>query len=249
IKGLQKLIVLSQAYQQSASLVGKEKLLEADPDNRWLGRGPRFRLSGEILRDQALQASGLLTKKIGGPSVKPYMPDGVWDETSVYGDLRNYKHDTDERLYRRSLYTVWKRTAAPPTMLIFDAPNREICVVKRSRTNTPLQALSLLNEVTYVESARKLGERMMHSPSESVRDKLQFGFRLVAGRKPTEKELAVLESSWHEDHKYYCENVQQAQQLIAIGESKSQVTDPAELAAFTLAGNVLLNLDEVITRE
>ncbi|MFM8216923.1 MAG: DUF1553 domain-containing protein, partial [Pirellula sp.] len=207
------------------------------------------RLSGEILRDQALQASGLLTKKIGGPSVKPYMPDGVWDETSVYGDLRNYKHDTDERLYRRSLYTVWKRTAAPPTMLIFDAPNREICVVKRSRTNTPLQALSLLNEVTYVEAARKLGERMMHSPSESVRDKLQFGFRLVAGRKPTDKELAVLESSWHEDHKYYCENVPQAQQLIAIGESKSQVTDPAELAAFTLAGNVLLNLDEVITRE
>jgi hypothetical protein len=249
IKGLQKLIVLSQAYQQSASLVGKEKLLEADPENRWLGRGPRFRLSGEILRDQALQASGLLTKKIGGPSVKPYMPDGVWDETSVYGDLRNYKHDTDERLYRRSLYTVWKRTAAPPTMLLFDAPNREICIVKRSRTNTPLQALSLLNEVTYVEAARKLGERMMQSPFEAIQDKLRFGFRLVTGRQPTDKELSLLEASWHEDHKYYSENVQQAQQLIAIGESKSQATTPAELAAFTLAGNVLLNLDEVITRE
>jgi hypothetical protein len=177
------------------------------------------------------------------------MPDGVWDETSVYGDLRNYKHDTDERLYRRSLYTVWKRTAAPPTMLLFDAPNREICIVKRSRTNTPLQALSLLNEVTYVEAARKLGERMMQSPSEAIQDKLRFGFRLVTGRQPTDKELSVLEASWHEDHKYYSENVQQAQQLIAIGESKSQAATPAELAAFTLAGNVLLNLDEVITRE
>lgn len=248
-KALQKLIVMSRAYQQSASLIGKEKLTEADPENRWLGRGPRFRLSGEILRDQALQASGLLTQNVGGPSVKPYMPEGVWDETSVYGDLRNYKHDTDERLYRRSLYTVWKRTAAPPTMLLFDAPNREICIVKRSRTNTPLQALSLLNEITYVEAARKLGERMMRSPGESVRDKLQYGFRLVTGRLPSEKEIGVLEESWQEDQQYYAQNSQEAERLIAIGESKSQATSPAELAAFTLAGNVLLNLDEVITRE
>jgi len=249
IKGLQKLIVLSQAYQQSASLVGKQQLMDADPENRWLGRGPRFRLSGEVLRDQALQASGLLTRTIGGPSVKPYMPEGVWDETSVYGDLRNYKHDTDERLYRRSLYTVWKRTAAPPTMLLFDAPNREICIVKRSRTNTPLQALSLLNEVTYVEAARKLGERMMVSPGVTVTDKLRFGFRLVTGRTPSEKELLVLQESWQEDQQYYAANSQEAERLIAIGESKSPVQSPAELAAYTVAGNVLLNLDEVITRE
>jgi hypothetical protein len=249
IKALQKLIVMSQAYQQSASLVGKEKLLEADPENRLLGRGPRFRLSGELLRDQALQASGLLAQKIGGPSVKPYMPDGVWDETSVYGDLRNYKHDTDERLYRRSLYTVWKRTAAPPTMLLFDAPNREICIVKRSRTNTPLQALSLLNEVTYVEAARKLGERMMLSSGASITDKLRFGFRLVTGRNPNDQEIAVLEESWHEDRTYYAQNQEQAKRLVAIGESKSNADSSADLAAFTLAGNVLLNLDEVITRE
>ena len=249
IKGLQKLIVMSRAYQQSTSLIGKEKLFEADPENRWLGRGPRFRLSGEILRDQALQASGLLTEKIGGPSVKPYMPDGVWDETSVYGDLRNYQHDTDERLYRRSLYTVWKRTAAPPTMLLFDAPNREICIVKRSRTNTPLQALSLLNEVTYVEAARKLGERMMHHSEGSVAEKLKFGFRIVTGRGPSDLELKLLEDSWNEDRAYYGQNAQQAQRLIQIGESKSQVESTADLAAYTLAGNVLLNLDEVITRE
>jgi mono/diheme cytochrome c family protein len=249
IKGLQKLIVMSRAYQQSTSLIGKEKLYEADPENRWLGRGPRFRLSGEILRDQALQASGLLTPKIGGPSVKPYMPDGVWDETSVYGDLRNYKHDTDDRLYRRSLYTVWKRTAAPPTMLLFDAPNREICIVKRSRTNTPLQALSLLNEVTYVEAARKLAERMVHHPVTNVADKLKFGFRTVTGRNPSDLELKLLEESWNEDRAYYGANLQQAEQLTQIGESKSQVESIADLAAYTLAGNVMLNLDEVITRE
>jgi hypothetical protein len=249
IKGLQKLIVMSRAYQQSTSLIGKEKLYESDPENRWLGRGPRFRLSGEILRDQALQASGLLTPKIGGPSVKPYMPDGVWDETSVYGDLRNYKHDTDDRLYRRSLYTVWKRTAAPPTMLLFDAPNREICIVKRSRTNTPLQALSLLNEVTYVEAARKLAERMLHRPETTVAEKLKFGFRTVTGRTPSDLELKLLEESWNEDRAYYGANLQQAEQLTQIGESKSQVESIADLAAFTLAGNVLLNLDEVITRE
>jgi hypothetical protein len=249
IKGLQKLIVMSQAYQQSTSLVGKEKLLEADPENRWLGRGPRFRLSGEVLRDQALESSGLLTKKIGGPSVKPYMPEGVWDETSVYGDLRNYKHDTDDRLYRRSLYTVWKRTAAPPTMLLFDAPNREICIVKRSRTNTPLQALSLLNEVTYVEAAKMLGQRMMLSPLQTTKEKLKFGFRLVTGRTPTDEELKVLEESWQEDHHYYQEHRDKAEQLLAVGQSKAQAQSPADLAAFTLAGNVLLNLDEVITRE
>lgn len=249
IKALQKTIVMSFAYQQSASLAGKERLVELDPDNRWLGRGPRFRLSGELLRDQALQVSGLLTEKVGGPSVRPYMPDGVWDETSVYGDLRNYRHDQDNNLYRRSLYTVWKRTAAPPTMLLFDAPNREICTVKRSRTNTPLQALSLLNEVTFVEAARKLGQRMLTHSSESPEEKLRYGFRLATSRNPSDRELRVLVDSWKEDVAYYSENPEQAEELRKFGESKSENFNPAQLAAFTLAGNVLLNLDEVITRE
>jgi len=249
MKALQKTIVMSFAYQQSASLAGKERLVELDPDNRWLGRGPRFRLSGELLRDQALQLSGLLTEKVGGPSVRPYMPDGVWDETSVYGDLRNYRHDQDTNLYRRSLYTVWKRTAAPPTMLLFDAPNREICTVKRSRTNTPLQALSLLNEVTFVEAARKLGQRMLTHPTESPEEKLRFGFRLATSRNPSDRELRVLLDSWKEDVAYYSEHPEQAEELRKFGESKSENFNPAQLAAFTLAGNVLLNLDEVITRE
>jgi hypothetical protein len=134
-------------------------------------------------------------------------------------------------------------------MLLFDAPNREICIVKRSRTNTPLQALSMLNEVTYVEAARKLGERMMLSPAAGLTEKLRIGFRLVTGRTPTADELAILEESWHEDRQYYAANAEQAEQLLKIGESKSPVESVADLAAFTLAGNVLLNLDEVITRE
>ena len=230
-------------------LFRSEKLLDVDPENRMLGRGPRFRLSGEILRDQSLAASGLLSRSVGGPSVRPYMPDGVWDETSVYGDLRNYKHDSGDNLYRRSLYTVWKRTAAPPTMLLFDAPNREICTVKRSRTNTPLQALSLLNEVTFVEAARKLGERMLKHPADNAAEKLRYGFRLVTSRQPTDQELRLLEQSWLEDQAYFRAHPESADKLARIGDSKSEGIAIPDLAAFTLAGNVLLNLDEAVTRE
>ena len=158
MKAMQKFLVMSDTYRQASHVT--PQVLEKDPENRLLARGPRFRLSAEALRDQALAISGLLVEKTGGPSVRPYMPQGVWDETSVYGNLRNYQPDKGEGLYRRTLYTIWKRTAAPPTMLLFDSPSREICTVKRSRTNTPLQALVLLNEVTYVEAARRLGERM-----------------------------------------------------------------------------------------
>lgn len=157
MRKMQKLIVMSAAYRQDSRIT--PSLLEKDPDNRLLARGPRFRLGGEMVRDQALAIAGLLVPKVGGPSVKPYMPEGVWDETSKYGDLRGYKADAGEGLYRRSFYTIWKRTAAPPTMLLFDAPSREVCTVRRSRTNTPLQALSMLNEVTFVEAARGLAQQ------------------------------------------------------------------------------------------
>jgi hypothetical protein len=249
MKALHKLIVMSEAYQQTSSRQGKEALVELDPENRLLGRGPRFRLTGEIVRDQALFVSGLLSNKIGGPSARPYMPDGVWDETSVYGDLRNYRHDREEGLYRRSLYTVWKRTAAPPSMLLFDAPNREICIVSRSRTNTPLQALSLLNEVTFVEAARKLGDRMQQHPSPVLDDKLRYGFRCVTSREPQPAELAVLVAAWHEDRNYFSAHVEQANLLLRHGESISSSENAVESVAFMLTGNVLLNLDECITRE
>ncbi len=178
------------------------------------------------------------------------MPDGVWDETSRYGDLRGYKHETGEGLYRRTLYTIWKRTAAPPSMLLFDAPSREICTVKRSRTNTPLQALVLLNEVTYVEAAKKLAERMLSEGGSSIADRLTFGFRITTGRRPTPAEVEVLTSGLQSDQARFATNKDTAKQLLTIGESKPDSKfSPEELAAYTLTANVLLNLDEVVTRE
>jgi hypothetical protein len=203
-----------------------------------------------VLRDQALFVSGLLVEKRGGPSVRPYMPEGVWDETSRYGDLRNYKHDRNDGLYRRSLYTVWKRTAAPPSMLLFDAPNREICTVKRSRTNTPLQALTLLNEITYVEASRKLAERMLLGEENSPADRLRCGFAWVTSRPPTAADLEVLIEGLQTDLAQLKLQPDAAQKLVLTGESRANPTlDVVELAAYTLSANVLLNLDEVVTRE
>jgi hypothetical protein len=248
MKAIQKLIVMSATYRQSSHVT--RDLAERDSENRLLARGSRFRLSGETLRDQSLAVSGLLTDKIGGPSVRPYMPDGVWDETSRYGDLRGYQHDKGEALYRRTMYTIWKRTAAPPTMLLFDAPNREVCTVKRSRTNTPLQALSLLNEITYVEAARKLAERMITEGGALPAERLTRGFELVASRRPTPSELEVLTAGLTDDLVRLKQDTAAAKKLITFGDSQpAPQLDPAELAAYTLTANVLLNLDEVITRE
>ncbi len=248
MKAMTRLIVTSATYRQD-SKVTPEKLKQ-DPQNRLLARGPRFRMPGEILRDQALYMSGLLVNKVGGPSVRPYMPAGVWDETSVYGDLRNYKNDTGEDLYRKSIYTIWKRTAAPPTMLLFDAPNRETCLVRRGRTNTPLQALALLNEVTYVEAARKLGERMIVEGGNDISSRLKHGFRLTLSREPSARELEIMRQGVERDTQRFLRDIPGAEKLIALGEAKAKVgLIPAELAAFTLAANVLLNLDECVTRE
>ena len=248
MKALQKLIVMSATYRQSSHVTAN--LSERDPENRLLARGPRFRLAGETLRDQALAVSGLLVEKIGGPSVRPYMPDGVWDETSRYGDLRGYKHDTGGGLYRRTMYTIWKRTAAPPSMMLFDAPTREVCTVKRSRTNTPLQALSLLNEITYVEAARKLAERMLTDGGSTPAERVTRGFQLATCRMPTAAELNVLTDGLASDVKRLQQDRDAATRLITFGESKPLANlDPAELAAYTLTANILLNLDEVLTRE
>jgi len=248
MKAVQKLMVMSATYRQSSRAT--PELIERDPENRLLARGPRFRVSAEMLRDQALAVSGLLVEKQGGPSVRPYMPDGVWDETSRYGDLRNYQPDQGDGLYRRTMYTIWKRTAAPPTMLLFDSPSREICTIKRSRTNTPLQALSLLNEVTYVEAARKLAERMLTEGGNTSNDRLTLGIRLAIGRRPTERELNVLVDALAEDTAYFQKHADEATKLVAVGRAKSNpMINTSELAAFTLAANVLLNLDEFVMRE
>jgi hypothetical protein len=250
MKALQKLIVMSATYRQSSHFKTlSPEVLTSDPENRYLARGPRLRLSAEAIRDQALAVSGLLDPQIGGPSVRPYMPEGVWDETSRYGDLRGYKHDSKSGLYRRTLYTIWKRTAAPPTMLLFDSPSREICTVKRSRTNTPLQALALLNEVTYVEAARVLAQRMISEGGATPVERIRWAFRQVTNRQATAQELDILSSGHARYLKRYQSAPEEAQKLSHIGEAPLTPAEPSELAAYTVTANVILNLDEIITKE
>jgi len=245
---MQKLIVTSAAYRQSSRVT--PELIAKDPENRLLARGPRFRLSAEALRDQALAVSGLLVEKIGGPSVKPYMPASVWDETSVYGDMRNYKEDTGGDLYRRTLYTIWKRTAAPPTMTMFDSPSREICTVKRSRTNTPLQALALLNEKTYIEAARILAQRMIAEGGATPEQRIAWAFRLATCRAPRADEVKVLADGLAKRVTRLKQSPDEAAKILAVGAAKTDPKfNPVELAAYTGTANVLLNLDEVVTRE
>jgi hypothetical protein len=251
MKALIKTLVMSATYRQSSHLTHlPQEILLKDPENRLLARGPRMRLPAETIRDQALQISGLLNTQIGGPSVRPYMPEGVWDETSRYGDLRGYKHDATNGLYRRTLYTIWKRTAAPPTMLLFDSPSRETCTVKRARTNTPLQALALLNEVTYVEAARHLAQRMILEGGATPEKRIAWAFQHITCRAPSADELKVLTTGLTRHQQHYQTTPDAAAKLIQTGESKPNTTiPPTELAAYTVTANVLLNLDELVNKE
>jgi len=188
--------------------------------------------------------------KVGGPSVKPYMPDGVWDDTSKYGDLRGYKADSGEGLYRRSFYTIWKRTAAPPTMLMFDAPSREVCTVKRSRTNTPLQALSLLNEVTFVEAARGLAQQMLKQGGTTPEQRIAYGYQRATAHAIDADSLKKLAAGLNARIAAFKAKPEEAKALLAQGMLKADATlDPAELAAYTTTASVLLNLDRVVTRD
>jgi hypothetical protein len=178
------------------------------------------------------------------------MPDGVWDETSKYGDLRGYVADSGPGRYRRTMYTIWKRTAAPPTMLLFDAPNRETCIVKRSRTNTPLQALALLNETTFVEAAHGLARRMIADGGATPADRIAHGFRLAIGRTPTAAEIAVLVAGFEADLAAFVAAPERAEKYAAVGLVKQPEAVPAvEFAAYSLAANVIFNLDEFVMRE
>jgi hypothetical protein len=248
MKAMWKELVMSRTYRQSSDV--SEALVKLDPNNRLLARGPRFRLSAEVLRDQALEAAGLLREKIGGPSVRPYQPAGVWDEVSVYGNLHNYMHDADPDLHRRSLYTIWKRTAAPPDMTLFDAPSRETCVVRRARTDTPLQALVLMNDETYVEAARGLAQRMIEKGGSSVKGRIDYAFRTVLARDPQPDELQILSREIARHEKHYQGDVKDAKKLISIGDLKADPKlPPAEVAAYTLVASTILNLDETLTKE
>jgi hypothetical protein len=245
LKRLHKLIVTSATYRQSSRV--PNELATKDPDNRLLARGPRYRLSAEVLRDQALFTSGLLVEKRGGPSVKPYQPPGLWMELTGADD---YKADTGANLYRRSLYTFWKRTVAPPTLATFDAAGRETCSVREVRTNTPLQALNLLNDVTYVEAARMLAQRVLKEAGPTSEARLQRAFRLVLSRPPTAAEARILNDSLAHSLRKYRTEPAAARKLLAVGEAKADPKlDVAELAAYAALCSLILNLDETLTKE
>ncbi len=244
VKAMQKLIVTSATYRQSSRVT--PELLERDPENVLLARGPRQRLTAQAARDQALAVSGLLAERLGGPSVSPYQPDKLWDLMSNM----KYSQSSGDDLYRRSLYTIWKRTVPPPSMALMDAADREVCMISSNRTNTPLQALTLLNEKTYVEAARNLGQRILLEAGDAAEDRVVLGFRLALARRPNERELETLTSAYAAYRAEFAEDLVGAERLIGIGESDADDSlDPRELAAATTLANVLLNLDETITKE
>ncbi len=245
VKAILRMIVTSATYRQSSR--ANALMLERDPHNRLLARGPRFRLSAEAIRDQALFASGLLVERQGGPSVIPYQPAGLWKELTGGGD---FVQDHGADLYRRSLYTFWKRTIAPPSMMTFDASSREACWVRETRTNTPLQALALLNEITFVEAARALAERVMHEGAASSDDRIERLFRLATGRNPRPQELTILQDSWRRQRTEFEARPEAADKLLNVGESILDADlDRCELAAYACLANLVLNLDEVITKQ
>ncbi|MBC8115745.1 MAG: DUF1553 domain-containing protein, partial [Candidatus Saccharimonas sp.] len=248
-KHLHRLIVTSATYRQS-SRVTKE-LQERDPTNKLLARGPRFRLQAETIRDNALAVAGLLSDHFGGPSVSPYQPANLWDDVAVGADYEGtvYKQDKGEGLYRRSMYTFWKRTCPPPGLNTFDAPEREVCTSRRSRTNTPLQALVLMNDPTYLEAARKLAERAMTEGGETPTARLTFAFRLAVSRAPTPAEIAVLLKAHQQRLAKYQQDPAAAKALLSHGDSpQNESLNEPDLAAWTAVMSLILNLDEAITK-
>ncbi len=246
IKAMLKRIVMSRTYQQD-SRFRDDPAADADPQNRWLARGPGFRMSAEMIRDHALAVSGLLRSQIGGPSVKPYQPPGLWEEVS-YNAEDTYVQDSGDGLWRRSLYTYIKRQAPPPSLLAFDGPTREKCTVQRPRTNTPLQSLILLNDPTYVEAARVLATRVLHTDSDDATRLTQL-VRRVLSRLPEEHELRLLHDLLQRQREHFLKAPADAQTLVSVGEWKpDESIDAIELAAMTVVAHTLLNLDEAMTR-
>ena len=247
-KALMKLMVTSATYRQASAAT--PTLLEKDPENRLLARGPSYRLPFEMVRDAALATSGLLVPKVGGPSVKPYQPAGLWEEKSAgRGSLAKYVQDTGESLYRRSLYTFWKRSSPPPAMVAFDVADRSVCTIRRARTNTPLQALGLLNDPQFVEAARLLAERMVREGGSAVDQRLRFGFRLATARSPSPREMELLRALHRKQRTHVALKGSGSLKLLQVGEWKRDERLAAdEVATYTVVANTLLNLDEFVTK-
>ena len=246
LKGLLRQIVLSQTYTQSSA--ASPQALEVDPANVKLARGPSYRLAAEQIRDNALTASGLLVRTLGGPSVYPYQPPGLWEELATR-NATTYTQGTGEDLYRRSLYTVWKRTTPPPSAISFDASERLLCTVKRQRTSTPLQALVLLNDVQYVEAARVLAERVLLEAGPTTEDRITLAYRLLTSRRPTTTEMAAVKALHDTERATFAARPTAAQALRKAGEkTPTRTLDAVDVAAWTVVASTIMNTDEAVNK-
>jgi hypothetical protein len=248
LKALLKEMVLSATYRQSS--IADAALREADPENALLARGPSYRLPVEMIRDNALAASRLLVREIGGPSVKPYQPPGIWEQLVTRKGLEtDYVQDHGEKLYRRSLYTIWKRTAPHPMMIAFDASERNFCTVRRQRTSTPLQSLVLMNDPQFAEAARVLAERMVKEGGKSPDDRIVFGFRALTSRSPDGEELRELRELYEAERAAFEKDRAAARVLLGAGEyPRDKRLAPAEVAALTVVASTIMNFDEAVFR-
>lgn len=244
VKALHRLIVTSATYRQTS--IAAPEVKAKDPENRWLAHGPKYRLEAEQIRDQALAISGLLSPRIGGPSVRPYQPAGLWEQA---GTGKQYHQDKGEALYRRSLYTFWRRTAPPPSMLIFDAPTREVCIARRETRSTPLQALVLMNDPQFIEASRVLAEKLLLQHPDDLERGITDAFRLVTGRNPAPEELKIFQKFYRDQLREFEGDPTGAESFVSAGESSRATSVPApRLAAATMVVNSLMNLDEFVTK-
>jgi hypothetical protein len=249
VRAMQRLIVTSATYRQSSAVT--PALLEKDPENRLLARGPRFRMPAEMVRDTALAASGLLNAEVGGPSVRPYQPAGIWEELA-FGDgfsAQSYEQSHGRDLYRRGMYTFWKRTAPPASLATFDAPDREKCTGRRALTNTPLQALVLLNDPTYVEAARVFAERILRDGGRGFESRVRFAYARALQRAPAAAEERVLADLLRRAREQFARDPMAAKRLVSVGQRPlAKGGSPVELAAWTQVARAILNLPELVTR-
>jgi mono/diheme cytochrome c family protein len=247
MKAMQKEMVMSAAYQQASEM--KPEMAERDPENRLIARGPRFRLTAEEIRDQALADSGLLVEKVGGPSARPYEPADLWSGNS-FGNLARYVDDKGDGLYRRSIYTFIKRSAVPANLSLFDQPSREYCVIRRSRTDTPLQALDLMNDPTYVEASRVMAQHLMSDEKGTPAQRIAVAFKRVTSREPTVAEMEILSAGFEKNLANFQKDPAGAAKLVSIGATpRDAKLDVPELAAYTMTSSIILNLDETVTRQ
>jgi hypothetical protein len=250
IKYILKMMVMSSTYRQSSAT--SKKLREKDPDNVYLARSSRYRLNSEMIRDNILFSSGLLHYELGGPSVKPYQPEGLWEAIAVGIKGRGeptYITDKGEKLYRRSLYTYWRKTIPPPSMLIFDSPLKEFCEVRRVRTSTPLQALNLLNDPQLLEAARVLGSNLVEQENLSLEDKVRLAFRKIVSRNPESHEVEILLQGYKEEHDRFMANPEEAKKFLQVGAyPQNDKLDIVECAAMMHVVTIIYNLDEAISK-